>query len=173
MQAGAAGTIPIAGQPWDGKDSVHEGGFASLPVREAPFLHFKATQLVVCSKRRLEAGKPTLRLDLNPDGAVFVALDLTIPAIPSVRGQFHISIGQFKFDRRVSLIQLVERLQWQTEWWTSVCQWIELEPFGRGLHYGVLASTPFYLLARKLQQELLYAGAKASYMPDPHVSWLS
>ena len=85
-------------QHWDGKGSVHEGGFASLPAREAPFLHFKATQLVVC-RRRLEAGKPTLRLDLNPDGR------------------------QFRFVKRVSMIQLLDSLTWQVLWY----------PDGRGL----------------------------------------
>ena len=103
-------------------------------------------------QQRLETGgKPTLRVDLNPDGTLFVALDMAVSDIPSVRGVFHISVGQFRFDNRISIIQLLDSLTWQVAWWSDWLDWIDLEPYGRGLHFGVCPTTPWYLLTRRLQ----------------------
>ncbi|CAE7748217.1 unnamed protein product [Symbiodinium sp. KB8] len=132
------------------------GLFLSLPFASEPPCSLALFRGSVCTlqsdaarrvQQRLETGgKPTLRVDLNPDGTLFVALDMAVSDIPSVRGVFHISVGQFRFDNRISIIQLLDSLTWQVAWWSDWLDWIDLEPYGRGLHFGVCPTTPWSAL---------------------------
>ena len=124
-------------------------------------------------RRRQPISAIELRVLANPDGTLFVYLEISVPGIPSVRSDLHhVSVGEVRATQRVELTQLIPWLQETVEYRRAQLAGVTLEPFGKGLHFAIPWEDPVAQLVLRLRANLARNGFVFSYEPHPHITWL-
>ena len=170
MPRASTDPVPAEGRPQATCDTAEER--ATLPTGDAPQCHFAATHRAVC-RRRQPISAIELRVLANPDGTLFVYLEISVRGIPSVRSDLHhVSVGEVRATQRVELTHLIPWLQETVEYRRAQLAGVTLEPFGKGLHFAIPWEDPVAQLVLRLRANLARNGFVFSYEPHPHITWL-